>query len=155
MIRICEMYICSYNFHTHRNPKNTKHWRLSWFRYETIITFFKFRFFDTRRERHIFYTDSSSIVSSQLTDPTNAHKHPLGPKINSHRLCQNLNSPLLFKITKPIASGNDVIHIPSPIFYLGFLLWHLWFSHPLCARLNTCVNVCTYPCTKPKGSKPN
>ena len=27
--------------------------------------------------------------------------------------------------------------------YLGFLFWHLWMRHPLRARVNTCVNVCT------------
>ena len=41
----------------HRNPKkHSKHWRLSWFRYETFITFFKFRFSDTKRERHTIFT---------------------------------------------------------------------------------------------------
>ena len=54
--------------------------------------------------------------------------------------------------SQPIVSGHDVIHIPSPISSLGFLLWHLWLSHPPRACVNICVNVCTYPCTKPKGS---
>ena len=57
--------------------------------------------------------------------------------------------------SQSIASGHDVIHIPNPIFCLGFLLWHLWLSHPPRARVNTCINVCTYPCTKPNGSQPN
>ena len=37
-------------------------------------------------------------------------------------------------------------------FYLRFLLWHLWLSHPPCARVITCaqcVNL-TNPCTKRK-----
>ena len=62
----------------HRNPeKYSKHLRLSWFRYETFITFFKFRF-STQGERdtQFFYADCSSIVSSQLTDQTNARAHP-------------------------------------------------------------------------------
>ena len=60
----------------HRNPKNTKHWRLSWSRYETFITFFKFRFSTWgERETQFFYADYSSIVSSQFTDSTNARAH--------------------------------------------------------------------------------
>ena len=39
------------------------------------------------------------------------------------------------------ASGYDVIHLPSPISYLGILFWHLWMTHPLCVPVNTCVNV--------------
>ena len=93
-------------------PKNTKHWRLSWFRYETFITFFKFRLFDTRREREtqFFYVDCSSIISSQLTDPTNVRaRTPQSAnwtglaqvrKINLLRLSPNLKSLLFFKITK-------------------------------------------------------
>ena len=62
----------------HRNLKNTKHWWLSWFRYETFITFFKFRFSTQgKRETQFFYADCSSIISSQLTDPTNARAHPV------------------------------------------------------------------------------
>ena len=46
-------------------------------------------------------------------------------------------------------------------FYLGFLFWHLWMTHPLCTRVNTCTQVCTkltyalsrkvLSLTKPKG----
>ena len=30
---------------------------------------------------------------------------------------------------------------PGPNYYLRFLFWHLWMTHPLRARVNTCVNV--------------
>ena len=168
MIRICERYIMHKMFIRNRNPKKTKHWRLSWFRYETLITFFKFRF-STRGEREtlFFYADCSSIVSSQFTDPTNTRAHPAVHKVHwprpgpKHQLASSKYKSQLTAFiqnhqeSQPIASGHDVIHIPSVISYLGFLLWHLWLSHPPRARMNTCVNVCTYPCTKPKGSKPN
>ena len=42
------------------------------------------------------------------------------------------------------ASVHDVIHLHSPISYLGFLFWHLWMTHPLRARVNTCINVAPY-----------
>ena len=125
--------------------------------------------FSTRgeRETQFFYADCSSIVSSQLTDPTNARVHSAVHKLHWPRPgSKNQLASFKFKSqltafiqnhkeSQSIASGHDVNHIPSPIFYLGYLLWHLWLSHPPCARVNTCVNVCTYPCTKPKGSKPN
>ena len=58
---------------------------------------------------------------------------------------------------QPIASGHDIIHIPSPISYPGFLLWHLWLSPPPPGgqALIPALNVCPYPCTKPNSSKPN
>ena len=50
---------------------------------------------------------------------------------------------------------------PGHIFYQGFPLWHLWMTHPLRARVNTCAHVCTWlthalswkflSLTKPKG----
>ena len=45
------------NVHKHRNPKNTKHLRLSFFGSGTklFITFLSLRFFDMRRERHNFF----------------------------------------------------------------------------------------------------
>ena len=50
------------------------------------------------------------------------------------------------------AFGHDVIHVPSCISYLGFLLWRLWLSHSPRVRVNTytqCVHL-TNPCTKQK-----
>ena len=44
---------------------------------------------------------------------------------------------------------------PSPISYMGFLLWHLWLSYPLRASVNCTQCVCTCTFTKPNSSKPN
>ena len=117
----------------HRDPKDTKHWRLSRFRYETFITFFKFRFFDKKRERLNFsmLTVRPSSALNSLTQPTRVHTPQSTNcfglaqvrKINSLRLSPNLNSlPFIqnHKESQPIAFGHDVIHIPSPISYLGF-----------------------------------
>ena len=60
------------------------------------------------------------------------------------------------------ASGHDVIHLPSPIFYLGILFWLLWMTHPLSARApwtpalmlhltNPCTKRKVLILTKPKG----
>ena len=90
--------------------------------------------FSTRGETQFFYVDCSSIVSSQLTDPTNARAHPAVHKLDwprpgpKHQLASSSFKSQLtaffqnHKESQPIASGHDVIHIPSPIYYLGFLL---------------------------------
>ena len=76
------------------------------------------------RERHNFYyADCSSSVSSQLTDPTNAHA-PRSKQLDSSR-SKSQQTVFFFQNTQeshPIASGHDVIHIPSLIYYPIFLL---------------------------------
>ena len=117
--------------------------------------------FSTRgeRETQFFYADCSSVLSSQLTDPTNARAHSaVHTALASPRSEKSAQFKsqllLLFEITKnPRPSLLGMTSFTSP--GLGFLSWHLWLSHPPCVRVNTCVNVCTYPCTKPKSSKPN
>ena len=126
-------------------PKYAKHWRLSLFRYETFITFLTFRF-STRRERE---RDTHTIFT-MLTVPSDltTRRHPVVH--NWTGLAQVQKSTLFVqpqistncffsKIPQnpqPIASGHDVIYIPSPISSPGFLLWHLWLSHPPRASVN-------------------
>ena len=116
---------CSYAY---RNPKNTKHWRLSWFRYETFITFFKFRI-STRGERHNFsmLTVRPSSALNSLTQAMRAHTPQSTNwsgltqvrKINSLRLSSNLNSLLFFKITKnPSPSRPGMTSFTSPVSFL-------------------------------------
>ena len=154
----------------HRNPKNTQNTDDSLGPgTKLLLPSLSLGFRHEERETQFFYADCSFIISSQLTDPNNTcARTPQSTnwtgltqvwKINSLRLSSNLNSLLLFKITKnpsPSLPGMTSFTSPSFISYLGFLLWHLWLSYPPShTPLNTCVNVCTYPCTKPKGSKPN
>ena len=51
---------------------------------------------------------------------------------STHCFFSNL-SPRFRCVTSPTS--------PGPNTYLGFLFWHLWMTHPLRARVNTCVNV--------------
>ena len=115
---------CTY-VHTYRNPKNTKHLRLSWFRYETFITL-SLGFQHEDRETQFFYADCSFIVSSQLTDTINSFaRTPQSTngtslaqvrKINSLRLSPNLNSLLLFKIPwNPSPSLPRMTSFKSPV----------------------------------------
>ena len=130
----------------YRNPKNTR----NWFWYETFYNLFEFKFCrHEERERDTQFLTILSFPSDLTTCGT-----PL------QTTSPNLN--LLFFFFKspnpqPIVSGHDVIHIPSPISYLGFLLWLLRLSHPPRVRVNTCTQCVhlTKPCIKPKGSQPN
>ena len=129
-----------------------------------FITVLSLRFFDMRRERHNFFL----CWLFHLTPPRAAPRCKLlvwprrAPKIDLLRPSPNLSSLFFcfffkFENPQPITSGYDVIHVPGSISCLGFLLWHLWFSQPPCARVNTwtqCVHL-TNPCTKPKGSQPD
>ena len=104
----------------HRNPKNTKHWRLSWSRYETFITFFKFWFsIRGERETQFFYADCSSIVSSQLTDSTNAHPGPKNQLASSKS--KSLLPAFFFKITK-----NRSPSLPGMTLFTSPVLFPIW-----------------------------
>ena len=103
------------------------------------------------RETEVFYADCSSIVSSQLTDPTNACTcTPQSTnwtglaqilKINSLCLSPNLSSLLLFKITKnpsPSLPGMTLFTSPVP-----FRIWGFYCDVCDCHILPTHVNTCT------------
>ena len=117
----------------HRNPKNTKHWRLSLGSdTKLLLPSLSLGFRHEKRETQFFYSDCSSIISYQLTDPTNARAHPAvnkldwprpGPKnqLASSKFKSQLTAFIQnHKESQPIASRHDVIHIPSLISYLGF-----------------------------------
>ena len=131
----------------YRNPKTR-----NWFRYETFIHLFEFkRFFDMRSERHNL--SMLTAFTSLALNPTNAWR-PL--RIKSFGLAQLWISTLSFggrkstlcffsnpQILSPRFRCGTSLTSPGPNSYLGFLFWHLWMTHPLRTRVNTCVNVCT------------
>ena len=148
----------------HRNPQNTRNTDRSLGSGTKMLLPSLSLGFSTRGERDTisFNADCSSIVSSQLTDPTNAlartpqstnwTSHAQVRKINSLRLSPNRNSLLLFKITK-----NPSPSLPGMTSFTSQALFPIWGfycdicdCHILRTRVNTCVNVCTYPCSKPK-----
>ena len=109
-----------------------------------------------KSETQFFYADCLSIVSFQLTDSTNAHTrtpqftHSTGLtqvwKINLLRLSPNLNSLLLFKITKnPCPSLPGMTSFTSPVlfsiwgFYCDICDWHILPAHVWTSALNVCT----------------
>ena len=146
MRRICEIYICSYNVHTYRNPRNKRNTDDSLGSGTKHLLPFKFKFFDTWRERHNFsmLTVRPSSALNSLTQPmrvrtsqsTNWTGLAQVRKINSLRLSPNLNSLLLFKITKnPSPSLPGMMSFTSPalftilVFYCDICDCHILPAH--------------------------
>ena len=103
-----------------------------------------------RRAPKIDFLRLSPNLKSQLTQPTRGARSAQS-RLASPRSESQLTA--FFQIPKVLsASGHDGIHVPGPISYLGFLLWHLWLSHPPRTRVSTyaqCMHL-TNPCTKRK-----
>ena len=70
---ICEIDICSLNVHNiHKHigiRKHWKHWRLSWFRYETFIYLFEFKA-SRQEERETMLTIRTASALDSLTQQT-------------------------------------------------------------------------------------
>ena len=96
-------------------------------------------FWHEERDTQFFYTECSSIVSFQLTDSTLQSKNSLASprsEINKLRLSPNLNSLLLFKITKnpsPPLPGMTSFTSPVP-FPIGFFYCDICDCHILPAN---------------------
>ena len=137
----------AWNIHMHRNPKNIRNTDdFLGSGTKLLLPSWLLGFQHEERERHNFYyADCSSSVSFQLTDPTNA-RAPCSKQLDSSRSKSQLIA--FFQNTQEsqhIAFGHDVIHIPSPISYPGFLLFHLWLSHPPRTSMNTCAQCVPLP----------
>ena len=141
-----------------RNPKYTTFTKLVQVR--NFITFELKVIRHEVRETQSFYAVCFYIVSSQ----PNQRAAPVAHKFVWPRPALNLNFPvrtqelnsLLFLKSLPTLPVRDVTYIPWSNFYLGFLFWHLWMTHPLRARVNTCVNVApNWPMRLAKSSLPN
>ena len=136
-----------------------KPWRLSLVQVRNFYYFLDFKVLRLEeRETHNFYYADCSIWpnNARRITLTQLARYRRGSKINALRQGSNLNSSsfksqltaFFSKISQnpqPIASGYDVILIPSLISYPGFLLWHLGLSHPPCASMNTCAQCVPLP----------
>ena len=96
-------------------------------------------------ETQYFNADCFYIVSSQPNQRAApvAHKssglaqlcmstYSFEDRNSTHYIFSNF-SPRFRCVTTPTSPGHHS--------YLGFLFWHLWLTHPLRSRVNTCVNV--------------
>ena len=98
-----------------------------------------------RRQRHNFFNKRAA----HFVDADWSRRGELRKSNTFHKTRILTNS--FFQIPQILSSSwHDVIHVPGPIYSLGFLLWHRWLSHPPRARVNTCAQCVhlTNPCTK-------
>ena len=85
-------------------------------------------------------------------------------KVNLLPPKKNLTQLTFFQIPKILRARfwcMTSFTFPGQPFYLGFLFWHLWMTHPPIALVNTCAQACTQlthalnrkvlSLTKPKG----
>ena len=115
-------------------------WTLTKWLEKLFITFWVKRFFDIRkREAQSFY-DDFSICPKPCATP--AARPRWAPKVNRLPQTLKLNSLTVFQIPKCFRCMMSFTS-RGHIFYLGFLLWHLWMTHPLRTHVNTCAHVCT------------
>ena len=116
------------------------------FRYEMFINFLTLVFQHEERETHFYYADCTIWPNKRTV-------HPVAPSWTGPAQSRN-STNVFFKITKFSAHR---FRAWCPIFYLGFLLWHLWLSYPLRVSMNCTQCVCT--CTKSRivqsPTKPN
>ena len=139
-----------------------KHWRLSWFKYETFITFFKFRL-STRGERDTIFT-MPTVPSKPTTRGASRRPQVAWLHLAEHRKStrsvqlQISTHCFFFKIPKNpsplllgMTSSTSPVLFPIRGFYYDICDFHFLPARAWIPALN----VCPYPCTKPKSSKPN
>ena len=151
-IRICKNV---HNVHMHRNPKTQNTDDSLGTGMKLLLPSLSLGFRHEERETQFFYADCLSFISFKLTDSTNARAHPAVHKLTGlvqvwkiNSLCQspNLNSLLLFKITKnPSPSLPGMTSFTSSV---AFSIWGFYCDicdcHILHARTWTpALNVCT------------
>ena len=125
--------------------------------------------YSTRGERdtQFFYADCSSIRQLSTHWPNQRAFAPHSPQNTMASPRSEKSTRLVYVQISTHRFYSKSLRIPAhcfrawrhshpPSYFLsGVLLWHLWLLHPPRSRVNTCVNGCTYTCSKPKGSKPN
>ena len=122
------------------------------------------------RDTHSFYS-GLFICLHLVRHLPQKHWPSFGVQAKASRLLPRQDSTQLtdfFKIPKILrarASGAWRHSHPLVNLSIGFLFWHQWPTHPPCAFVNTCTQVCTslthvlsqkvLSLTKPKGIKRN
>ena len=148
-ITICKIYRCREIQNTHHSP---------FFRYETFINFLSLVFRHEERETQfllcwlfLHHPHPTPSWTAQPRVKISTHFWTARPrvKISTHfwtaRPRVKISTNIFFEITKfPPHCFRAWHHShPSPIFYPGFLLWHLWLPYPLCTSVNCtqCVHL--------------
>ncbi len=151
------MYTCLYRYekrsqmsiNIYRNPKTLEIGSGTKLLF-TLLSLKVFR--HEERETISFYADFSIWTPARAAPPPQTTSLASVSSENRLSLSKPKSQLTAFILIPQIlsASGHDVIHVPGQISYLGFLLWHLWLSHPPRAHVNThtqLTHALTNPCT--------
>ena len=117
------------------------------FRYETFIHLFEFKGFSTWGERDTIFLCWLLLYRQLSTQPTRSARRAqsrLASSMSESQLsCSEAGTQLtaFSQIPKSSAHASGSPTSPGHNFYLGFLFWHLWMTHPLRMHMSTCVNV--------------
>ena len=136
-IRICEIDV--------GNPK-TRNSR-NWFRYETLFHLFEFKGFSAWGERDTIFLCWLLLRRQLSNQPTRGVRSAQSRLASSSSESQPSSSEAGTQLTAFFSNLCPRFRcVTSPKYpglnsYLGFLFWHLWMTHPLCACVNPCVNV--------------
>ena len=130
--------------------RNLKTWNSqNWFKYETLY-YLWVKGNSTWRERDTILLCWLLLYRQLSTQPTHGTRSAQIRLALPSSECQLSRSEAgtqltdfsqIPKILKPCFQCMTSLTSPGPNSYLGFLFWHLWMTHPLYARMNTCVNV--------------
>ena len=126
--------------------RNSK--KRNWFRYESFIHLFEFKGFSTWGERDTIFLCWLLLHRQLSTQPTRGARSAqirLASPSSESRLSRSEAGTQLrfFSNLGPRFRCISSLTSPSLNIYLRFLFWHLWMTHPLRTRVNTCVHVCT------------
>ena len=110
-----------------------------------LLPFFEFKVFRHERETQFLQQTHGTFCRPQL----GSHQGETKNRLPSSRFVSQLS---FFQIPKSSALPGMTSFTSPVIFYLGFLLWHLWLSYLPHACVNTCTQCVhlTNPCTKRK-----
>ena len=132
------------------NPKCTRNTlRLLSSGTKFFITF-EFKGFSTWGERDTIFLCWLLLHHQLLTQPTRGGRSPQIFLASPGSECQFSRSEAgtqltafsqIPKILSPCFRCMTSLTSPGHNSYLGFLFWHLWMTHPLRTRVNTCINV--------------
>ena len=168
----------------YRNPKtrNSRNYEtLLFIKYEKLYDFLvqaqnfwvkplSKRFFDVRRERDTIFLCWLLLHRQLSTQPTGGARSAQIRLASASSECRLYPSEAGTQLTAFLKSQKSSAHAPGawchshpmvPIFYLGFLFWYLWMTHPLHARAwtpafmlhltNACAKRKVLSLTKPIG----
>ena len=105
-----------------------------------LFTFMSLKVFQhEERETQSFYTDFSIRPKPRAVPAANYWSSLDEPRKSTFFFRGGNSTHWFFPNLSPRFQCVTSFTSPGPNFYLGYLFWHLWMTHLLRARVNTCT----------------